>query len=64
MTKKSLKENKNANTRFYIGLGLIVFLVLINSFVKDIPMHLVAIPALIMGVDWRPWIEYLLAKRK
>lgn len=57
------KKSKKNDFRFFVGLGLIIFLVLINSFVKEIPWFIVAIPALIMGVDLSPLVEYFKSRK-
>lgn len=45
------KQVKKPDVRFWAGFALIIFLVLANSYGAPIPWYLVAIPALIMGVD-------------
>lgn len=54
---------KQIDLRFIIGLGLIVFLVLINSYVKDIPWFIVAIPSLLMGLDVEAIIRAVRGKK-
>lgn len=49
--KSKIQVPTKIDTRFVVGLFLIIFLVLINSYVKDIPWFLVAIPAFFMGFD-------------
>jgi hypothetical protein len=51
MEEKEKKSKQEIGVRYWTGLALIVFLVLMNSFVKDIPVSLIAIPAILMGVD-------------
>ena len=51
MAEKETKKGFKVDGKFLVGFFLIVFLVLINSYVKDIPWHIVAIPALLMGID-------------
>lgn len=56
------KENKKPDYRFWTGLGLIIFLVVFNSYVKDIPVHIIAIPAILMGIDIPSILDYLKKK--
>jgi hypothetical protein len=56
------KEPKKIDQRFLMGLAVLVFLVLVNSFVKDIPWFIVAIPSLIMGVDMESIIKAVKGK--
>jgi len=63
MPRKKDKDKKVLDMRFLIGLGLIIFLVLINSYVKDIPWFIVAIPSMLMGLDISAIIEAIRGKK-
>lgn len=60
--KKYIK--KAIDYRFITGLVLIIFLVLVNSFVKEIPLFIVAIPSLLMGLDVEGLIRAIRGDRK
>lgn len=52
MPKEDKEQIKKAiDYRFITGFVLIIFLVLVNSFVREIPWFIVAIPSLLMGLD-------------
>jgi len=50
-------KKKPIDLRFIAGFILIIFLVVIHTTVGEIPLYLIAIPALIMGVDISAIIE-------
>jgi len=55
--KNEKKNDRSLDGRFIAGLALTVFLVIVHTTLGEIPIYLVAIPALIMGVDISAIIE-------
>jgi len=54
---KKEKKSEGIDARFLLGLVLIVFLVLVHTLVSEIPLYLIAVPALLMNVDLKSLVD-------
>lgn len=57
-------DKRKTDTKFWVGLAILIFLVLMNSFVAEVPLGLVVVPAIMMGVNIKDVVEFIKAWRK
>jgi hypothetical protein len=61
--KKEITDYEFRRLQLIFGFVLIIFMVLIHAFVKELPVWLMMIPGLLMGVD-RSFFSGMMGNKK
>ena len=54
---QELREFEFKRLQLILGFALIIFMIIVHTTVKEIPVWVMAIPGFLMGFDPRDWVK-------